>query len=121
MNDLRPALPRFHHPLESDRMVLRHRRPHNQHRVRITQVLLRSGRPAPPKARSKTWNGGGVSYTGLVGDADHPQANGEEFFDQIIFFDIEGGAAEMGYGFRLHYEFASFFVFFLKGALARFP
>jgi hypothetical protein len=73
-------------------MVLRHRRSHNQDRVRVTQVLLRSRRPASSKTRSKTWNRGGVSYAGLVGDANHSQAGGEKFFDQVIFFYVEGGA-----------------------------
>lgn len=116
MDDFRPALPRFHHPLKSHGMVLRHRRPHDQNRVRVTQILLRSGRPASSKTRSKTWNGGAVSYTGLVGDADHSQSDGEKFFDQVIFFDVEGGAAEVGDGFGLHHHFA--ILFFLEGALA---
>ncbi len=118
MNDLRPALPRFHHPLKSHGMVFRHRRPHNEDRVGVTQILLRSGSPAPSKARSKTWNGGAVSNAGLVGDAHHAQADGEKFFDQIILFDVEGGPAEVGDGFGLHYELAAFFVFLLEGALA---
>jgi hypothetical protein len=74
-------------------MVLRHRRPHNKDRIRITQVLLRSSSPAPSKTRSQTGNRGGVSYAGLVGDADHAQAGSEEFFDEVIFFDVKGGAA----------------------------
>src|SRR5438132_14164279 len=36
-----------------------------------------------------------MSYPGLVGHTDHAQAGGEEFFDKIIFFVIERGAAEM--------------------------
>ena len=36
-----------------------------------------------------------MSYPGLVGHTDHAQAGGEEFFDEIIFFVIERGAAEM--------------------------
>ncbi len=83
-------------------MVFRHRRSHNQDRVRVTQVLLRSSRPAPPKASAETRHGGAVSYTGLVGDADHAEAGGEEFFNEIVFFDIEGGAAEVGDGGGLH-------------------
>jgi hypothetical protein len=69
-------------------MVLRHRRPHNKDRVRVTQVLLRSSSPAPSKTRSQTGNGGGVSNAGLVGNADHSQAGGEELFDEVVFFDV---------------------------------
>src|SRR5437667_9106167 len=36
-----------------------------------------------------------MSYPGLVGYTDHAQACGEKFFDEIIFFVIERGAAEM--------------------------
>src|SRR5947207_14291736 len=36
-----------------------------------------------------------MSYPGLVGHTDHAQAGREEFFDEIIFFVIERGAAEM--------------------------
>ena len=36
-----------------------------------------------------------MSYPGLVGHTDHAQASGEEFFDEIILFVIERGAAEM--------------------------
>src|SRR5437773_12175942 len=36
-----------------------------------------------------------MSYPGLVGHTDHAQASAEKFFDEIIFFVIERGAAEM--------------------------
>src|SRR6266487_1195867 len=36
-----------------------------------------------------------MSYPGLVGYTDHAQASGEKFFDEIIFFVVESGAAEM--------------------------
>jgi hypothetical protein len=54
----------------------------------VTQVLLRSSRPASSKTRPKTWDGRAVSYTGLVGNAHHTQADGKELLDQIIFFDV---------------------------------
>jgi hypothetical protein len=37
-----------------------------------------------------------VSYPGLIAQADHPQAGGEEFLDQIVLFDVERRAAEVG-------------------------
>src|SRR5882724_390572 len=36
-----------------------------------------------------------MSYPGLVGHTDHAQASGEKFFDEIILFVVERGAAEM--------------------------
>src|SRR5438552_19012080 len=36
-----------------------------------------------------------MSYPCLVGYADHPQAESEQFSNEIIFFVIERGAAEM--------------------------
>src|SRR5438477_351651 len=41
MDNFRPTLSRLHYPLEADRMVLRHRRSHNQNGVRVLQILLR--------------------------------------------------------------------------------
>ena len=49
-----------------------------------------------------------MSYPGLIGDADHPQAGGEKFFDEVVFFVVEGGAAEMRDGFGLHQGLAVF-------------
>src|SRR5581483_2570340 len=89
VNNLRPALSRLDYPLKPDRMVLCHRRSHDQDRVCVTQVLLRSRRPASSKACAQTGHSGAVSYTGLVGDANHAQTSGEELLDQVIFFNIE--------------------------------
>ena len=83
-------------------MVLRHRRSHDQDCVGVTQVLLRSGSAASSKARPQTGDRGAVSYTGLVGDANHTQAGGKQLLDEVIFFDIESGAAEVSDSSRLH-------------------
>src|SRR3984957_12788322 len=47
-----------------------------------------------------------MSYTSLVADAHHAQARGEHFFDQVIFFVVERGAAQMRDGFVLHQALA---------------
>src|SRR5260370_39915078 len=36
-----------------------------------------------------------MSYPGLVGHADHPQATSEKLFNQIILFVVERGATEV--------------------------
>src|SRR6201987_3858602 len=38
VNDLRTALSRFDHPLETDRVILRHVRAHNQNGIRIYEI-----------------------------------------------------------------------------------
>src|SRR5579863_3317524 len=43
-----------------------------------------------------------MSYAGLVADTNHPQPGGKQFLDQIIFFIVERGAAEMSHRGRLH-------------------
>src|SRR5438445_6636653 len=60
-----------------------------------------------------------MSYPRLVGYADHPQAESEEFFDEIIFFVVESGAAEMTNGRRVIDRRASLFMD--EPALPRFP
>src|SRR6478672_3635444 len=60
-----------------------------------------------------------MSYTGLIANANHPQAAGEQLLDQIIFFIVQGGAAKMGYGCRLHQRFAV--TCFLESALPALP
>jgi hypothetical protein len=39
-----------------------------------------------------------MSYPGLVGHADHPQASSEKLFNQIILFVVERGATEVTNG-----------------------
>ena len=71
MNDFGAAFAGFHHPLKADRMVFRHGRAHDQNRVGVTKILLRSGGPAASKGGAQTGHGGAVSYTGLVAHAHH--------------------------------------------------
>src|SRR5581483_6888617 len=60
-----------------------------------------------------------MSYTGLVAEADHPQAGGKQLLDNVVLFDVESSAAKMGHGLGLHQRHPVFF--FLEGSLAGFP
>ena len=102
MDNFRPTLSRLHYPLEADRMVLRHRRSHNQNGVRVLQILLRCSSAAAPKRCPQTGDGRAMSYAGLIAKAHHPEAASKEFLDQIILFIVQSGAAEMGNSCRLH-------------------
>src|SRR5260370_13148661 len=104
VNDLRTALSRFDHPLETDRVILSHIRAHNQNGIRIHEIARRSWRSASTKGGPQTGHRGAVSYTGLVADADHAQPGCEELFDQVVFFIIESSATEVGHGSRMHYD-----------------
>src|SRR3954454_17349702 len=96
MDDRRAILfTRLDHPLKSDRMVLRHRRSHDQDGVGVGEVLLRGRRAATPERRPQTGDGGAMSYPGLVADAKHAQTSREKFFDEVVLFVVERGAAEV--------------------------
>src|SRR5437667_12502969 len=95
MNDLRPALARFNHPLESHGMVLRHRRSHDKDGVSVAEILLRGGRAAASEGSAQTGHRRAMSYTGLIADADHPQSDREELADQIILFDVQRGPTKV--------------------------
>ena len=90
-----PRLARLHDPLEADRMVLGHRRSHDQDRVGVGEVLLRGRRAAASERGAQTGHGGAMSYTGLVADANHAQTAGEQLLDQVVLFVVEGRAAEV--------------------------
>src|ERR1041385_7597096 len=77
VNDLGALLASLDHPLEADGMVLSHRGAHDQNGVGVAEILLRGGRAAAPGGSAQTGHGGAMSYTGLIADADHPQAGGE--------------------------------------------
>src|SRR3989440_2265943 len=119
MNDLRPALTRLHHPLEADRMVLRHRRSHDKDGIRVAEILLRSGRAAASEGSAQTGHRRAMSYTGLVADADHSHPDREELADQIILFDVQRGPAKVSDRGCLHQGFAV--AGFLKSALTALP
>jgi len=57
--------------------------------------LLRSRSSAPAEGGAQTGHRAAMSYPRLIGYAHHPQAESEKFFNEIIFFIIERGAAEM--------------------------
>src|SRR6266496_1730423 len=63
--------------------------------ISASELLLRSRSSAPAEGGAQTGHRAAMSYPGLVGHTDHPKASGEELFDQIIFFVVERGAAEM--------------------------
>ena len=60
-----------------------------------------------------------MSYPGLVGHADHPQASSEKLLNQIILFVVERGATEMADRGRMINGRPVFFV--NERAFARFP
>src|SRR5207245_4156033 len=57
---------------------------------------LEGGCPAPAEACPQTGDGGAMSYSRLVFDGDNTQAATEEFLDQVVLFDIHGGAPQGG-------------------------
>ena len=74
MNDFGATFAGFHDPLESDRMVFRHVRAHDQDGIGSWKISLCSGSAATAKRCAQTGHSGAVSYSGLVADAVHPQA-----------------------------------------------
>ena len=64
----------------------------------FSRSLGRRGCSAASVGGAQTGHGGAMSYTGLIADADHAEAGGEEFFDQVVFFVVESRAAEVGDG-----------------------
>src|SRR5438270_12382891 len=55
-----------------------------------------------------------MSYPSLIRQTHHAQPRSEEFLDQIVLFDVERGAAEVG-------DAGGVFRFVVEGSLARFP
>jgi len=95
MDDRGALLLRFHHPAKTDRVRFGHRGTFDQNAICIRQVLLRGCSSAPAEGGAQTGHRAAMSYPGLVGYTDHAQASGEKFFNEIIFFVVERGAAEM--------------------------
>ena len=95
MDNGRAALLCFHDPTEPNRVRFGHRRAFDQDAIGVGEILLRGRSSAPAEGGAQTGHRAAMSYPRLVGHANHPQASGEEFFDQIIFLVIKRGAAEM--------------------------
>ncbi len=94
VNDLRAALLRLHHPLETDRMILGHIRTLDQNAIGVLQILEEHRRATPTEAGPQTGDRGGVSNPGLVFDLYDAEA-GEQLLDEIVLFVVERGAAKM--------------------------
>src|SRR4029434_3489230 len=110
MNDGRAALLCFHDPAKADRVRLGHRRAFDQNAIGVSEILLRSRSSAPAEGGAQTGHRAAMSYPRLVGDADHAQAESKEFFDEVVFFNIECRAAEMTNRGRVIDRRTAFFV-----------
>src|SRR2546428_6002457 len=119
MNDGRAAFLCLHDPAETDRVSFGHGGAFNQNAISVGQILLRSRSSAPAEGGAQTGHRAAMSYPRLVGYADHPQAESEEFFDEVVFFDIESRAAEMANRGRVIHNRTVFFP--NKCAFARLP
>src|SRR6266403_78434 len=95
VNDGRAAFLCFHDPAKTDRVRFGHGGAFNQNAVGVGQICLRGRSSAPTEGGAQTGHRAAMSYPCLVGYADHPQAESEKFSDEIIFFVVERGAAEM--------------------------
>ena len=98
----------FHHPLKTDGVVLGHVGPHDEYCVRVHEIRQSCGSAAAPETCAQTGHSGAVSYTGLVTDANHTQTRGKQLLDQIVFFIIESGTAQMRDCRCVHHGFAIF-------------
>src|SRR2546429_1955751 len=87
-----------------------HRRAFDQNAIGVREILLRGRSSAAAEGGAQTGHRAAMSYPRLVGYADHPQAEREKFTDEIIFFDIEGRAAEMTDRSRVIDRHAVFFM-----------
>src|SRR5437016_7120062 len=119
MNDGRTALFCFHDPAETYRVGFGHRRALDQNAIGVSEILLRGRSSAPAEGGAQTGHRAAMSYPCLVGYAHHPQAKSEQFSNEIIFFVIEGGAAEMADRGCVIDRIAVLFVY--EGALTGFP
>src|SRR5207253_11189878 len=119
MNDGRAPFLRFHDPAKADRMRFGHGRAFDQNAIGVGEILLRGRSSAPAERGAQTGHRAAMSYPRLVGYADHSQAESEEFSDEIIFFVVESGAAEMANRRRVIDRRAVLLVH--ERALARFP
>ena len=119
MNDGRAPLARCHHPLKADRVILSHRRSHDENGIGVRQVGLCGSRAAAPQRCAQTGHGRAMSYPGLVADANHAQTPTEKFLDQIVFFIIQSRAAQVSDGFGVHQLLA--ILFFHKRSLPALP
>src|SRR6266550_7025367 len=83
MDDRSALLLRFHHPAKTDRVRFGHRGTFDQNAICVSEILLRGCSSAPAKGGAQTGHRAAMSYPRLVGYADHPQAESEQFSDEI--------------------------------------
>ena len=102
MDNFGAAFARLHHPLKADRVVLGHRRSHNQNGIGVAQILLCRRGAAAAERCAQTGHSGAMSYPRLIADANHAQPGGEQLFDEVIFFVVESRSAQVSNRGRLH-------------------
>ena len=96
VDDHRAPLLGLHHPAETDRVGFGHGRTLDEDHVGVRQILEGRGGPAPTVSGPQTGDRGGVSYSGLVGHADHPEARREKLLDEVVFLVVQRRPAEVG-------------------------
>src|SRR5438067_1083719 len=112
------ALLGFHHPLEADRVALRHVRALDDDDVGVHQILLERRRSAAPERDPQTGDRRAVSYPRLVLDLHDPE-RGVELLEEIVLLVVERRAAEVRDTQRALNVFFPL-VLLLPGALASF-
>ncbi len=84
-----------HDPAKTHRVRLGHGRALDQDAVGVRQILLGGGGATAAERGAQTGHRAGMSYPRLVRNRHHPQAGGEQLFDQVIFLVVQCGAAQM--------------------------
>ena len=115
---LRAFLAGAHDEAEADRVGLGHVGAHDEHAIAILKVFLECGGGSPAEGGAQTGHRCAVSYAGLVLDCHHAQV-GEELLDEVVFFVVQGGPAQVRHGSGVVEEVA-FLVALLESGVARF-
>ena len=83
----------LHYPAEGHGVALRHVGALDEDGVRVDEATGEGCRRSAAESHPQTGDAGGVSYTGLVFDGDHPQA-AHEFLVDVVPLVVQGGAAK---------------------------
>ena len=81
MDDLGAAFLCCHYPTKPDGMGFRHGGAFDQYTIGVRQILLRGGGSATAKRGAQTGHRARVSYSRLIGNRDHAESGGKQFFD----------------------------------------